>query len=149
MKKSTILIVALIYIVSFIVVGFFGVAIRGYDKVNYVDYIELKVPEQGVEYKDLTNYEVEPLHREYDYQMKFVNVEGDGMLFILQAQVYPTNSTYKKIDLNYEQKDSFFTLEIQNDYYIHVHIKKKANIKFKVQSTDGKKLEVPVDILAY
>ena len=46
MKKSTILMLIVIYVVAFLVVGFFGVSISGHYNVNYVTEI-LITPLEG------------------------------------------------------------------------------------------------------
>ncbi len=41
MKKSTIIIILIVYLASIIVVGFFGMRVKVYDKVKYVQSIEV------------------------------------------------------------------------------------------------------------
>ena len=43
MKKSTILLIILIYLASIVVIGFFGMKIRVYDEIKYVKNIEMSV----------------------------------------------------------------------------------------------------------
>ena len=43
MKKSTILLIILIYLASIVVIGFFGMKIKIYDEIKYVKNIEMSV----------------------------------------------------------------------------------------------------------
>lgn len=43
MKKSTILLIILIYLASIVVIGFFGMKIKVYDEIKYVKNIEMSV----------------------------------------------------------------------------------------------------------
>lgn len=54
MNKSTIVIIFVIYVVSIIAIGFFGMAIKVYDKVKYVKSIEIKVESEKDSFFDLS-----------------------------------------------------------------------------------------------
>ncbi len=55
MSKSTIVIIFVIYVASIIMIGFFGMAIKVYDKVKYVKSIEIKVEAEKPEFYELRN----------------------------------------------------------------------------------------------
>ncbi len=42
MKKSTIIVILIVYLVSIVAIGFFGMAVKVYDEVKYVKSIEMK-----------------------------------------------------------------------------------------------------------
>lgn len=53
MSKSTIVIIFVIYVVSIIAIGFFGMAIKVYDKVKYIKSIEIKVEAESPKFFEL------------------------------------------------------------------------------------------------
>ena len=142
MKKSTILFVALVYIISFLVVGLFGIAVKGYHEVIYVDDIKIVVPEQGVTITDKTDYEAETI--EYSFATKY----KAGLIVQLKAEVLPAETSFPEISVVYDMEQSAYTVDVVDGYYIHVAFNKKASCRFAVQSTDGNKYQVPVKIIA-
>lgn len=150
MKKSTIFLVAVVYIVSFIIVGFFGISIKGYFEDIYVEEIRITCPEQGVTIRDATDYDDvdEAGHvRSYDFRTFFENKEGNGMEILLKAEVYPLNTSFKNVDVVYDEDQSSYKPRVEGSY-IHVEIYKSSVSSFAVQSTDGKKYQVRVKIAA-
>ena len=142
MKKSTILFVALVYIISFLIVGLFGIAVKGYHEVIYVDDIKITVPEQGITINDKTDYEAENI--EYYFTTKY----SAGLIVQLKAEVLPAETSFPDISVVYDTEQSAYTVNVVDGFYIHVAFNKKASCTFRVQSTDGNKLQVPVEILA-
>lgn len=43
MKKSTVLVIFIIYVVSIVVIGFFGMSVKVYDEIKYIKSIEMSV----------------------------------------------------------------------------------------------------------
>ena len=138
MKKSTIFLIILVYIVSFVIVGLFGIQARGYNEIIYVESITLRaVDEELVQsrYKGDQNY-------------TFVTYYEDNLVVKFKAEVLPANATNKKVKLNCEttlatfdepDEDGFFNLSILNGGY--------GAIEFDVVSTDGKDLKVHAKLL--
>ena len=93
MKKSTIFLIILVYIVSFIIVGLFGIQTRAYDEIIYVESISLKVvsgPIVNEKYEEERN-----LYTFYTYY-------DDDLTIQLKAEVLPANATNKAVKLNQE-----------------------------------------------
>lgn len=57
MNKSTIVIIFVVYIASIIAIGFFGMAIKVYDKIKYVKSIEIKIEAESHNFYDFTAIE--------------------------------------------------------------------------------------------
>ena len=147
MKKSTILVVALVYIVSFLIVGLFGMSIRALEKDVYVEKINITCLEQGINIEDLTDYNQEP---DFDnpFLYKFRTDFNEGLTVQLKAEVLPIETTYKNIILSYSQEQTVFSAEIVDVYYINVHFNEKGTSRLSVKSTDGKDYTVSIQIRA-
>ena len=150
MKKSTILVVALVYIISFIVVGLFGLSMRAVDKIIYVDEIKISCPqmkEQGVE--DNTNYDqvISEENPYFTYRYRVGFKEG-GTTVQLKAEVTPSNATYPNIKTSDVSGQTIFTVDIENIYYINIKFNEPGTAKFFVESTDGSNYRVAIQIRA-
>ena len=149
MKKSTILVVVLVYIISFIVVGLFGLSMRAVDKVIYVDEIKISCPqmkEQGVE--DLTDTsQVADKENPYLYKYRVGFKEG-GTTVQLKAEVTPSNATYPNIKTSDVSGQTIYTVEVVNIYYINISFNEPGTAKFFVESTDGSNYRVAIQIRA-
>ncbi len=145
MKKSTILLVVLVYIVSFLVVGLFGISIKGYNKDIYVDEIKIVVPTQeGIDIQDVTDY----TKTKKDY--KFIVTYKEDMIVQLKAEVYPTNTTFPNINVVYDEEQTAFAVDIVDQFYLNITFQGAGTVaKFSVESTDGQKYQVPVTVAAF
>ena len=149
MKKSTILLVVAVYIVSFLIVGFFGIQARGYFKDVYVEDIKLICPEQTVKVEDMGVQKDDSTGEEYYFfKTKYQSNEGQGIKVVFKAEVYPLETSFKAINVIYDDGQSAYSATIVDDYYIHLQINKKAMCRFSVESTDGKKFQKEVRVAA-
>lgn len=144
MKKSTILALVIVYIVSFLVVGLLGIAIRGYDPIIYVDDIVVSDPDNGA-YMEKGN------PREgYDYWYKSI-IHEDHVSLRIKATVLPENTTYPNIDFEVEQ-NSYYSFSVEEGVYgvVNFHdlvISTPYTCRIVIKSTDGKKLQRTVGIV--
>ncbi len=149
MKKSTILLVAVVYIISFIIVGFFGISARGYFKDVYVEDIKMICPEQAVKVDNMGTITDPDTGKDYYYfKTKFAKNDGAGIKVIFKAEVYPLETSFKAINVVYDESQTVYSATIVDDYYIHLQINKVGMCRFAVESTDGKKLQREVRIAA-
>ena len=143
MKKSTILALVIVYIVSFLVVGLLGIAIRGYDPIIYVDDIAISDPDNGAYMKKGTPSEG------YDYWYTSV-VHDDHVSLRIKATVLPENTTYPNIDFEVETNRNYtFTVEEGIYGIVNFHdleVADPVTCRIVVKSTDGKKLQRNVGI---
>jgi len=74
MKKSTILIIFIIYMASIVMIGFFGMASKVYDEIKYVTAIEIEAEAESEEmfsFKQLEN--TAQGNKQYQLVVKFAN----------------------------------------------------------------------------
>ena len=143
MKKSTILALVIVYIVSFLVVGLLGIAIRGYDPIIYVNDIEVSDPDNGAYMKKGTPSEG------YDYWYTSV-IHEDHISLRIKAKVMPENTTYPNLDFEVEMNENYtFTTEEGIYGVVNFHDLVPADpvtCLIVIKSTDGKKFQKTVGI---
>lgn len=143
MKKSTILALVIVYIVSFLVVGLLGIAIRGYDPIIYVNDIEVSDPDNGAYMKKGNPTEG------YDYWYTSV-IHEDHISLRIKAKVMPENTTYPNLDFEVEMNDNYtFTTEEGIYGVVNFHDLAPADpvtCRIVIKSTDGKKFQKTVGI---
>lgn len=104
MKKSTVLLLAVVYIVSFLIIGLLGHSIRNYDPVYYPESIELSDPDNKTNMsKDVKDPDT-GVHL-YDYYFVFLNYSA-GMSMRVHAEVKPDNCTYPNVTFTKDEKSS-------------------------------------------
>ncbi len=116
----------------------------------YVEEIKIILPEQTLDIEDRS--ETKDGKTEYEFSTHFNENGGEGITVVLKAEVYPTNTSFKRVEVVTDEQEEgvepMYTVNIVDMYYIHVHFNTSARAKFAVQSTDGNKLQVPVTIFA-
>lgn len=138
MKKSTIFLLILVYIVSFIIVGLFGIQTRAYDEIIYVESIKLKAVNS------------ENIVEKYDKPTetyKFTTYYTEGLVVQLKAEVLPANTTYSEVKVS--QDTELATFEVVEKVFINITICEGGYgaIEFDVVSTDGKDLSVHAKLM--
>ena len=103
MKKSTILLLVIVYVVAFFAIALFGHSIRGYTVEVEPESIELVDPDEQ------TTRTVDPIDKDtgeklYDYYFVFKNYT-DSKRMRIKAIVLPANTDYPNV---------VFTKDIQN-----------------------------------
>ena len=109
MKKSTILLLIVVYIVSFFVIGLLGHSIRNYNPEIYPESIEVMDPDNKTtmsrDVKDETTGELL-----YHYYFVYRNYKyGDSVR--IKAIVKPDKCTYPNVDFLKENSDTSFKIE--------------------------------------
>ncbi len=105
MKKPVIIIIALIYILAIVVVGFIGIPARVFNPTTFVSDIELKFDEKLSK--------VEPGPNE-DVDFKFHINSSDEVSFYIRANVLPHESTNQKV--TFQKRDDtigFYTVDVE------------------------------------
>ena len=138
MKKSTIFLIILVYIVSFIIVGLFGIQTRAYDEIIDVDSISLKVVSGAV---------VSENYDEKNNLYKMMAYYDDNLVIQLKAEVLPANATNKAVKIS--QDTELATFEVVESVFINITVNEGGYgaIEFDVVSTDGKDLTVHARLL--
>lgn len=144
MKKSTILALVIVYIVSFLVVGILGIAIRGYDPIVYVSDIVVTDPDNGAYMTQGTASEG------YDYWYRSV-IHEDHVSLRIKATAVPENATYTNLDFEVEEKSYYTFNEVEGTYgivnFYGLDAGTPVTCRIVIKSTDGKKLQKTVGII--
>lgn len=138
MKKSTIFLIILVYIASFIIVGLFGVQIRAHDEIIYVESIALEKVDESV-------YKSSYIEGKKTYN--FVSYYQDNLIVKIKANVLPANVTHGEVKVNYDSE--ICKIEVVEAVYIYVTVFNDGygSVDFDVVSTDGKDLTVKATLL--
>lgn len=87
MKKSTIIIILIVYLASIVVVGFFGMKVKVYDKVLYVKSIEMNVQAESKEMYQFVDLgiDAQTQNKSYSLTIYFTQnhlVDGTGQEYL-------------------------------------------------------------------
>ena len=108
MKKSTILLLVLVYVVAFFAIALFGHSIRGYNAVVEPESIELIDPDsqtiRSIDIKDDDTGE-----KLYDYYFLFKNYTSSSKMRI-KAIVLPANTDYPNVVFSKDERNTSFNL---------------------------------------
>ena len=92
MKKSVVIIIALIYVASIALVSFFGLQFKVFEEVIPVERVE--ITNEGQKYSELYG----------DYIVLYPNERGEYRMKI-DYRVYPNEATNTAVDFAYEKVD--------------------------------------------
>ena len=95
MKKSVLFSILLIYILSIVIVGIFGVKYTSYNPTIYVNKIEIN----GENIKNMG-------YAKYQTSFKFNEKDKNNNFVIFSWQVLPKNSTNKKVIFEYDRSST-------------------------------------------
>ena len=113
MKKSTILLLVVVYIVCFFIIGLLGQAIRGYNEQIYPTSIVLEDPDHKTtvttDVKDETTGELL-----FDYNFVYRNYVN-GTNFRIKATVKPENSTWPNVSFTKDGENVSFDIKTHED----------------------------------
>ena len=141
MKKSTILILVVVYVIAFFIVGLMGMQIRSHYEVNYVNEIKV-VPfeESGLVERSPTKTETygkedDPEHlrivHEYNYRVDY----HAGLVLKFNIQVIPDNTTFRDFKFTYpENSPCKFTKNEDSTIFV-TDIVKYGSFKTELQFT--------------
>ena len=102
MRKSTILVLVIVYVLSFLAIGLLGQAVRAYNPTIYPESITItEVDGIAKVTKDAKGG--------YDYYFTVRNYK-DGTALRLKAEVKPENTSYPDVDFIKDDTDTTFSL---------------------------------------
>ena len=105
MKKSTILLLVIVYIASFFVIGLLGASIKNYNPVYEPESIELSDPDNKAEcHRDVVNGD-----EKFDYYFVFWGYT-EGASLRIKAAVKPDNSSYPNVDFAKDAQNTDFNM---------------------------------------
>jgi len=139
MKKSTIFLVLLVYIASFIVVGLLGIQVRAHNEIIYVEDIKLAPVNPDAFIVNEYSEEKE--------RYEFWTYYEEGMILQFKASVYPANVTNSavKVTCGSTVADVYVT----DNCFVNVVLKEEdtVTINFDVISTDGMDFKVSASLI--
>lgn len=153
MKKSTILLVLVVYIISFFIVGLLGISIKSNYEMNYVNEILVTPMEEQIGLVEVSHERVELTQNVDEEYRRFENSYTysidyqKGLVVKLRVKVVPDNSTYTKFDLVTEPSD-YISFEIKDETLVYITFNKRRAANFTLESTDGNKTPTNVSVLA-
>ena len=131
MKKTVVIIIALIYIASVALVSFFGLQYKVFDEVIPVERIEITNPDQ--KFSDTQG----------DYIVIRPNDKGERRIK-LDYHVYPEDASNTTVDFAYEEVDYASV-----DEYGVVTFTAPGVLKVRIIATDGSNVEDTILIISY
>ena len=130
MKKSVVILIALIYIASVALVSFFGLQFKVFEEVIPVERVE--ITNEGQKYNE----------QHGDYVVIRPDANGD-VRYEIKYRVYPDNASNSKVDFAFENVD--WASKDENDVFTFT---KSGALKVRVIATDGSNAEDTITILA-
>ena len=130
MKKSVVIIIALIYVASIALVSFFGLQFKVFEEVIPVERVE--ITNEGQKYSESLG----------DYIVIYTNEKGERRVKI-DYHVYPNEATNTAVDFAYEEVD-YATV----DEYGVVTFTAPGVLKVRVIAKDGSNAEDTILIVA-
>ena len=98
MKKSTILLLVVVYILSFFIIGLLGNSVRSYDPVYEPESIELVEPDGKTFLANENGPYTDPDGKVWDYWFVYQGYVT-GSVVRIKANVKPDNSSYPNVSL--------------------------------------------------
>lgn len=142
MKKSVIVLIAIIYVASIFVVGFFGMQIKAFDTIIYITDIECS--NENIITKPDKTKEIK-----FDYDSSKDDMENS---LIITYDVYPKDSTLKGSDavkLVYDTEHKLIAKELWIVDGLAITFKSKGVLTFYLKSLDGSNVVETINIIAY
>ena len=106
MKKSTILLLVVVYVLSFFIIGLLGNSVRSYDPVYEPEAIELVDVEEKMTLKNDITKDGELYNYWYVYRGYTM-----GSVVRIKANVKPDNSTYPYVTFVKDAQNTSFVME--------------------------------------
>ncbi len=154
MKKSTIFVVLLVYLVSFFIVGFLGIGIKSAFSVTYVSEITItELPDQPTltlnSHERVENTTAEGEHNTFTNEYKYSFIYSKDTTLKFRVNVLPVESTHKDFEFINLLDSPYVTYDVKEDEsLVFVTFSKRRAASFVIQSTDGDKTETTVNISA-
>ena len=151
MKKTSIIAIALIYLVAIILVGFMGVKMKVYDPVIYAEKIvwnssEFENNKQFKVEKDKAKLEADGIYT--DAKLEYVVFEFTQPITLnIKCYCEPTNATNTLLDYYFDNTGiEYVSLNIKADNTADLTFNKAAAFTLFVKSKDGKEIQYSIRI---
>lgn len=155
MKKSTLIVIAIIYIASIVIINFFGMKTSVYNEI--IPVVKIECTNSNDKEKGITVEKIDDEHTEI--KIKFVkacekdannNITTLGTVLTLTHRVYPDNATSKSIKYIHDERRSFeFYKDEQGRETGLILFYSKASFDVQIMSNDGRKVVTTISIWAF
>lgn len=133
MKKSVIVLMAVIYIISIAIVSFFGLKIDTYNAKSYVEKVEI------------TNEDVKYDYKNEKYVVINYVADDNGIVsYQLNWRVYPDNATNKSVKFVYDEQRGIASV----NKFGTVIFNKKGVVTVEIKANDGSSKSDKITIYA-
>ena len=140
MKKSVVILIALIYVVSIALVSFFGLQFKVFNEIVPVEKIELL--NENPKYKTEKNSETGEV-TQVPYFVIEPNANGER-LFQIETHVYPDNATDKKVEYSYDKSNTSVTVSEDG----LVRFEKAGSVTIYMTPADGSDFVMKIIVIA-
>lgn len=144
MKKSVIILIAVVYILSIFVVSFLGLEIASFNKIVYVENIEIinEVDGDSCMVSSEKRVCVKENHNTGDkyFVVKF-DPFAEATVVNIDWRVYPDNATNKDVTIIYDEENPNYTIKGNT-----IAFTGKCTTQISVYSTDGSSKKATVTI---
>lgn len=153
MKKSTILLLLVVYVVSFFLVGLLGVSIRSNYILNYVNEITVELMEDQPNIRETKHERVDLTenadeeHKRYENTYNFFTRYQENLIIKFRVKVLPVKSTYSNFTFT-TKEDEYIEYEIKDETLIYITYKARGTTMFTLESQDGNKTQTTVTVTA-
>ncbi len=119
MKKSTVVLILIVYLASIVVVGFFGMKVKVYDEISYVKSIEVTVQAESAEMYEFEDTGISTITQNHTYRLKlfFTDhhlVDGEGVDYL--PIIFMPQVTYESGDIASEAEKIKYSIISSVDY---------------------------------
>ena len=131
MKKSVVILIAIIYVAAIALVSFFGLQYKVFEEIVSVERIEI-LNEGLQEHASLGKYII-------------INPDENGdRRFQIQYRVYPDNATNNEVEFSYDKQNTNVTID-ENGV---VTFAGPGSVKIQVIAKDGSAISANITIIA-
>ena len=152
MKKTIVIVILVVYIASIAVVNFFGLAIKEFDGVEYVQ--EIKCNSITVLNENPKTYSVDKINDDGipEYRFEFIDgtytndpesIANNPNAVRIDYEVLPHTADGSKIDFIFEEKNYVYFDESSRTF---VFLRKNRSLTVTLVSTDGSNVKTTIVI---
>ena len=148
MKKISIVSVVIVYILAFIVVGFFGIELKVEDPVIYATNIEWDSKElEKDNHIKITKYEEKTNGVNAKLVYKYTESISGGLKINFKTYCKPLEATNTKLSYYMDPLEGVYKYEVRGDNTVDVTFYEEVVTKLLVKTTDGSNITYIIDLL--
>ncbi len=137
MKKSTVLIVLITFVLSVVLVGIFGMQMMSYDTKIYIDKI---VPREVITSANIPGVRIsesKEVAREYSVTLPYL----EGLVVRIDFELTPADATQRTVELSVTSSNAENFARIEG---MNIAVLREGTIRLRYRATDGSETEITV-----